>query len=165
MNSFFLDASALIKRYTLEAGSALLNHLFSQVTPDRFAALTVGVAEVASIIVRKRNDGRITARVGAKALADLGTEVIHDPSFLKFEVTNAMLPPVIPLISTHSINSTDAFVLFAALELVKKLRSRGDDLVLVSSDHQLLKAARAEGLTTFDPATQSQADLDALIGP
>ena len=41
----------------------------------------------------------------------------------------------------------------------------GDDLVLVASDQRLLRAAQAEGLVTFDPETQSQADLDALLMP
>ena len=36
MNSFFLDASALAKRYASEVGTTLVNHLFTRVTPDRF---------------------------------------------------------------------------------------------------------------------------------
>ena len=36
-------------------------------------------------------------------------------------------------------------------------------IVVVTSDKRLLKACQAEGLTIFDPETQSQADLDALI--
>jgi predicted nucleic acid-binding protein len=165
VNNFYSDASALVKQYTPEAGTLLLNHLFSRVALDHMTALNVGVAEVASIIVRKRNDGRITTQVAAQALANLGTQVVYSPAFSKIPVTNAMIPSAISLISTHSINSTDAFVLLTALDLANKLRLNGEDLVLVTSDHQLLKAARAEGLTTFDPATQSQADLDALIGP
>jgi hypothetical protein len=33
----------------------------------------------------------------------------------------------------------------------------------VASDQRLLRAAAAEGLATFNPETQSQAELDALI--
>jgi len=51
------------------------------------------------------------------------------------------------------------------LEIDKQLHSIGNQLVLVSSDQRLLKAAQAEGLFTFDPETQSQADLDALLAP
>jgi len=153
------------KRYAPEVGSPLVNHLFSRVTPDRLTALTIGVAEVASLLVRHRNRQQMTAQAVVGALADFGTEVVYAAAFSKVEVTNAMIPPAITLISTHSINSTDALVLLSALDLARRVRPVGDDLVLVSSDHQLLKAAGAEGLVTFDPATQTQQELDALIGP
>jgi predicted nucleic acid-binding protein len=151
LNSFILDANALVKRYAPEAGTPLLNHLFTRVTPNRFAVLNVGVAEVASVIVRKRNDGRIAAPAAVQALASLESEIIYAPAFSMVEVANAVIPMALPLIAAHSINSTDALVLLSALELAKKVRPAGDDVVLVTSDSRLLKAARAEGLTTFDP--------------
>jgi len=61
------------------------------------------------------------------------------------------------LIVAHSINSTGAITLRSALAIVQKLRAGGDDLVLVSSDQRLLRAAQAEGLLTFNPENQDQA--------
>jgi predicted nucleic acid-binding protein len=165
VNKFYLDASDLGKRYAPEAGSPLVNYLFGRVSPDRLAALSVGIVEVASILVRKRNRGHMTYRAAAQALTDFGSEIVSAPIITKLEVTNLLIPRAIALVARHSVNSTDALVLLTALDLAGNLRAVGDDVVLVASDHQLLKAARAEGLTTFDPATQSQADLDALIGP
>jgi hypothetical protein len=55
--------------------------------------------------------------------------------------------------------------LHAALGLAQHLRGRGDDLILVAADQRLLRAARAEGLGTFDPETQDQAALALLVGP
>ena len=40
----------------------------------------------------------------------------------------------------------------------------GDDLVLVTSDQRLLRAAQVEGVLTFNPETQTEGDLDALLG-
>jgi uncharacterized protein (DUF934 family) len=71
----------------------------------------------------------------------------------------------VPLILTHSINSTDAILLRSALDFAGQLRAAGHDLVLVVSDRRLLAAARAEGLATFNPETDANADLDALLGP
>ena len=42
---------------------------------------------------------------------------------------------------------------------------RLNSLVLVVTDRRLLRAAQAEGLLTFDPETQTQAELDAFLGP
>jgi len=76
---------------------------------------------------------------------------------------NRLIEAALGLLSRHSINATDAIVLRAALDLTNSLRSVVDNLVLVAADRRLLRAAGAEGLVTFKPATQSQADLDALI--
>jgi hypothetical protein len=63
------------------------------------------------------------------------------------------------------VNSTDALALKSALAFARRLRGTGDDLVLVASDQRLLRAAQAEGLTTFNPETQDHAALAALMRP
>ncbi len=40
-----------------------------------------------------------------------------------------------------------------------------DDSVLFTPDPRLLQVAQAEGLVTFNPETQTQADLDTLLAP
>ena len=60
MQFLFLDASALAKRYAPEVGTPLLNHLFASVSLDRLYLFNVGMAEVLSILVRKKNAGRIS---------------------------------------------------------------------------------------------------------
>ena len=64
-----------------------------------------------------------------------------------------------------SINATDGIVLRVAMDIAQHLRASGDDLVLVSSDQRLLRSAQAEGLIAFDPETQDQVSLAALVGP
>jgi predicted nucleic acid-binding protein len=165
VRSFYLDASALGKRYAPEAGSANLDHLFGNVSPDRIALFNVGIAEVVSILVRKKNGGRISPATLAGALVDLGSEIIHSTGIRKVVADDALVTVALPLIEAYSVNSTDAIVLRSALDLAASLRPAGNDMVLVASDKRLLKAAQAEGLLTFDPETQTQAELDALIGP
>jgi len=47
--------------------------------------------------------------------------------------------------------------------LFKPREVRTTALVLVTSDQRLLRAAQAEGVLTFDPTTQTESDLDALL--
>jgi predicted nucleic acid-binding protein len=68
MRFFFLDGSALAKRYVAEAGSPLLDHLFDQVTADRLVVLNFGFAEVVSILVRRKNAGSLSAATFSQAL-------------------------------------------------------------------------------------------------
>jgi hypothetical protein len=49
------------------------------------------------------------------------------------------------------------------LELRGQLQAAGDSLVLVAADQRLTKAAAVEGLVTFDPERQAQAELDVLL--
>jgi hypothetical protein len=92
-------------------------------------------------------------------------EMIGAAAVTKSSVTSRLVSASLPRIVAHAINSTDAVPLKSALAVARRLRAPGDDLVVVASDQRLLRAARAEGLTAFDPETQDQPALSALIGP
>jgi len=68
-----------------------------------------------------------------------------------------------PLIEKHALNATDALILRSTLNVATMLQPAGNDSVLVTSDHQLLRAAQAEGLQTFNPEINVQTELDILI--
>jgi hypothetical protein len=162
---FFLDASALAKRYAIEVGTPLINHLLTRVPLDRLYPFNVGIAEVQSLLVRKKNVGLLLPADYSQALVEFGAEIVYSKIVHKLVAGNALVPTVLPLIEVHSINATDAIILRLALNLAVRMRSVGDDLILVGSDQRLLRAAQAEGLLTFNPETQSQVELDALLGP
>ncbi len=151
MRFFFLDASALAKRYAPEQGTGLINHLWASVPPDRICIFNIGIAEIVSVLVRKRNAGAISPTSFAQSLLLLQSELVGSSPLRKLIADNASVTAALRHIDKHSINSTDAAVLGAALDLAAYARSTGDDLVLVASDQRLLRAAKAEGLSTFDP--------------
>lgn len=162
VRSFFLDASALVKRFVPEAGTPVINHLFATVTAERLMMLTLGIAEVVSVLVRKRNDGRITQAIFSQAMLTFGTEVVSSSELKKVDLNSGLIAASIPLIDAHALNSTDAIVLRSALDVGAALRAGGDDLALVASDQRLLRAAAAEGLATLNPETETTASLDEL---
>ncbi|MDX2042806.1 MAG: hypothetical protein SF097_16425, partial [Acidobacteriota bacterium] len=63
MNFFWLDASALVKRYVLETGTSSINHLFNQTSPRVLICLLEGIGETISILVRRKNQGVLTPSV------------------------------------------------------------------------------------------------------
>lgn len=160
---FYLDASALAKRYVPEIGTSIIDHLFLRLTPDRIFVLNIGTAEVVSIIVRKRNAGILSHKTSSQAFVDLQTEIINEPGILKVDADTDLVTGALPLIIRYSINATDAVLLRSAIDAAANLRSRGGDLVLVASDQRLLRAAQTEGLAIFNPETQTAADLDSLF--
>lgn len=159
---FFLDASALLKRYVTEAGSTLVNHLFGNAASDQLACLLLGVLEVISVIVRKKNRGDITVAEYQLAIAHLRQEILVTLAHRTLSTPDEVLHAAIPLIDLHSINANDAVFLSVIRELTTQLPA-DDQITLIASDQRLLKAAQAEGLATFNPETQSQAELDALL--
>jgi len=163
VNTFFLDASALSKRYSGESGHWLVDRLFERATPARLQCALIGAGEVISVLVRKKNDGRIPPLVFQQAMTDFTNEVAAAALFEKIQFSREQAVASWLLIEKHSTNATDALVLRLALDTAAKLRPNGHDLVLVASDLRLLRAAKDEELLTFDPERNSQAELDALI--
>ena len=165
MHSFYLDASALAKRHVPETGSLLVDEILDHVSADRLYILSIGVGEVVSVLVRKRNMGTIADAYFGQFLVDFESEIVRSAGIKKLPVSNRLATSSFVLIVAHAINATDAIILKSALAIAQKLRAGSNDLVLVASDQRLLRAAQAEGLTTFDPESQDHAALAPLLGP
>lgn len=110
MDYFFLDASALGKRYVPEIGTPLINHLFRMVSRDRMTALILGLGEVLSILVRSRNGGRLSEQAFRQAMADLRAEIIDTDDFRLQTISDELVRASLPLIERHALNATDAII-------------------------------------------------------
>src|SRR4051794_37254974 len=108
MNFFLLDASALAKRYTREVGSAHIDRLFDAVSHDRLICLMLGVAEVVSVLVRRRNGGVIPAAAYAQGVLNLSAEVVNAEAFRTLEADNHLIAAAMPSIDLHALNATDS---------------------------------------------------------
>ena len=161
----YFDASALAKRYVVEIGTPVVAHIAAVTPLKRWVVLNVGVGEIVSVIVRHRTAGRITGPEYAVARANFHADVIATGAVKRIDVDSDQVDASFEWIDRHSINATDALVLQTAQELTVSMPA-GRGLVLVTSDQRLLTAAQAEGVRTFDLATQTAADFDALLaGP
>src|SRR5437867_13373860 len=117
MNFFGFDASALAKRYSLETGADRVDYLFNQVKRDRFLCLMLGVAEVASVLVRRRNSGILSQAAFSDGMTNLKAEVLDDDDFCTLPAGNDLIVAALPFIDKHSLNSTDGIVLRIYLDL------------------------------------------------
>jgi len=161
----YLDASALAKRYIPEIGTNEINHLFARIPLDRMIVLNVGLAEVVSLLVRKRNAGRLPIGAFQQALADFAAEIASPVFPIKIAADDRLVASAYVMIERHSVNGNDGILLQSAFDLVAEFRPLGHDLVLVASDKRLINAAHREGISAFDPELQTIAELDALVGP
>ena len=163
MNYFWLDANAIAKRYVVEKGTPLINYFFTNVSAERIICLFDSMDEARFAIGKYRNRGDITVSEFNQAIRQLGIEFINSSKVLRVEATPDQKIAARQLIDDYSINSTDAYILQCVLDKANELRTDGHDLILVSSDKRLLRAAQSEQLLIFDPETDSQTTLDVLI--
>ena len=166
---FWLDASAVVKRYINEPkGAPEMRYFFDKVPAQQMMIwdpATVG--EVRFVFVKYKNrkdDKRITAAYFDQIKQLFETEVSQHPDVIKVAPTKDQTDASLEFIEEYPINSTDAIILQCALDKANELRTDNDDLILVSSDKDLIEAAQNEGLLTFDPETDAQTTLDVLIG-
>jgi predicted nucleic acid-binding protein len=164
VNYFWLDANAIVKQYVTEKrGTPLINHLFTRISLNRIFCLFDSMDETLHVFVKKRNGEEITITTFNQVIQRFEAEFIYHADVEKVDATRNQKIAARQFIETYSINSTDAYILQCALDEADKLRTVGDDLILVSSDKRLLAAARQERLLTFDPENDTQTDIDVLI--
>jgi len=82
---FYFDASALAKRYVKEKGSEVVLRIFNAVDVEHMRALMIGLAEVVSIFVRKKNGGIISPDLFRASLLLFKQEILENLHFKKIE--------------------------------------------------------------------------------
>jgi predicted nucleic acid-binding protein len=147
--TFYLESSALVKRYAVETGTAWVQTLCGQA--DRVIAVAlIGLVEVAAAVAGKRRGGIMDQVTADAIMNDLKADAAVQYSLLGVDehtVDEAMM-----LTGRYRLRGYDAIHLACALRLDRALLARRlPPLVLVTADDDLLKAAQAEGLGTENP--------------
>jgi predicted nucleic acid-binding protein len=135
---YFLDSSALVKRYVREAGSATVAGLFRR--RAKLAASGLAIVEVPAALFRR-------ARAGEVAMAEAQThaaEVARDlDQMYVVEARKAVLDCARDLVERHPLRAYDAVQLASALRIV---HSTAASVTFVCADRGLAGAATAESL-------------------
>lgn len=153
VNNFFLDTSAIVKRYAPETGSSRIRSLadpssslkiiLSEITlPETAAAFSAKHRAPGGISQTKRN------RLLALFLGHCSTE------YKLLTVNHSILDHAVLLTQKHKLRGCDSIQLATAPLANKALVLNSfHPLTFVAADKDLLQAAKAEGLKTENPAT------------
>ena len=147
MTIYYLDASAWVKRYYAEQGSGWVRGLFQQNVV--FACASLGLVEVASTLARKEKAGEISLSRLDQALLDLQQDW---QQFTKVHLTDDALHEALRIARANALRGSDAVHLASARLLDADLPAQDDEIILVTSDHELREAALAYGLRVVDPS-------------
>lgn len=133
----YLDASALVKRYARETGSAAVVELLTQ---WRVASSRLSEVEVASALVRRAREGAIEASERDAALAAWHIEIGRIDLI---ELTAAITARARVLLLRHALRAGDAIQLASALAWGEATAA---EVRFLAYDARLQAAAHAEGL-------------------
>lgn len=150
MISYFLDSSALIKRYVTETGSEWLES--SLASPEGVLALAsrVTMVEVWSALARRRREASISFEHHADALAAFREDSYVFFRFIEFD--QPMYELAGSLLEQHPLRAYDAVQLASALVAAQALAEADlDRPIFLSADDRLLAVAAAEGLPVDNP--------------
>ena len=145
MDIYFVDTSAVVKRYVQEVGATWFRNLAAPAAGHFFFLARISDVEVTAALAGRRRQGTITPSQASAALAQFRKDFAQD--YHPIEITIPLLNRASLLADTHSLRAYDAVQLSAALEI----RLLQPSVTLISADTALNRAAIAEGLPVEDP--------------
>ena len=138
----YLDTSALIKRFLVEAGSSQVDTLMTRHGPVATAKLAY--AEIHAGLARKKRERLLSGRG-----YDLTCQQFEREwrGYVRVDLHDDILVLARDLVRRHPLKGADAIHLASALSFK---RASDEDITFAASDNQLLRAARAERLRTLN---------------
>jgi predicted nucleic acid-binding protein len=146
---YYLETSALVKLYVREPGTERLLALAARSSDDRLAILALTQVEFRSAVRRREGKGEIPSPIAAELLNAFERHV--EGRFLIQAVTGYVLDTACMLVDRYALRAFDAVQL--AGYMVLKTAAGADAPVLVSSNQELLVAAKREGAPVLDPCS------------
>jgi len=135
----FFDASALVKRYVSESGSAAVGRLL---VSGPAAISRLSEVEIASALARRTREGHFTRAQRDRTVAALVRDL---PALVVVEMTSEVTAEARGLLRRHPLRAADAIQLASAMFLQRQL---GREVTVVAFDKRLRDAAREEALLT-----------------
>jgi uncharacterized protein len=148
---FYLDASALVKRYVNEPGSAWLRSLLASPQADLLLFTSrMTIVEVISAFARRVREGALAPEEFAAAENALRGDYLRDYQIMP--PTIEVVDLACSLLQRHPLRAYDATHLASALSAQKFLATESHPgLIFLSADDRLIGAASVEGLETDNP--------------
>ncbi len=150
MSHYFLDSSAVIKRYVVEAGTNWIRSITTPNAGNIIFIAQITSAEVVSGVMRRKRDGSITPPTARATRLLMDRHASRE--YRVVGLTGQIVQRAEDLLESHPLRAYDSIQLASALEINTRLVAGGlPAIIFVSADTRLLTVASAEGLTTDDP--------------
>jgi predicted nucleic acid-binding protein len=150
MAIYFLDSSALVKRYINETGSAWVLGLFDPTLDNEFFVAAITGVEIVAAITRRARNSNITAADATLVCNQLRRDLQTD--YQVIEITEGIISSAMGLAETQGLRGYDAVQLAAGCAINELCVANGlSPIIFVSADEELNLAAVNEGLLVENP--------------
>lgn len=153
MGAYYLDTSALVKRYAAERGTAWVVALTDRASGhDLYTARVTGPEMIAALFQKVRT-GESSLAAATRASHDF--RIDWEQQYQIVEIVEAIAEQAMNCAERYGLRGYDAMHLAAAVELGNLRRiMQLPPLTFVSADEDQLQAAVAEGLAVENPNLQ-----------
>jgi predicted nucleic acid-binding protein len=147
---YYLESSALVKRYVAESGTIWVQSLCAANAEHVLYTVRLSAAEIIAALFRRIRTGTLAASDAQAAAAQFKDDLRKHYQIV--EVTEPIIDRAMTLAERHGLRGYDSVQLAAAVE-VQAIRSSLslESLVFVCADETLNQAAATEGLSALNP--------------
>jgi predicted nucleic acid-binding protein len=158
VTDYFLDASAVVKRYADEAGSAWVRQITDPQAQNTILLAEITLAEVtAALAAKQRAPKGITLEQRNRVLSRFFQDC--DEHFTLVSIDRSVIDRAVDLAQRHRLRAYDAVQLATALEASAITQAQAlPALTFVAADTDLLTAAAAEHLSVENPLNYTHLD-------
>ena len=150
MSIYFLDSSALVKRYVTEIGSTWIRALTAPDARNPLIIARITWVEVLSALARRQREGSLTSDDVAQAIQAFRYDM--NTQYRVSELDPSLAEAAGELVTQHPLRAYDAVQLASALRVQSDLvRTETPALTFLTADDRLVAVAQAEGLLTDNP--------------
>lgn len=150
MTAYYVDTSALIKRYVDEVGSGWLRATLNVQPPPSIIVVHLIIVEVTSALTRRVREGTLALTDYAQVQNAFRADCLND-----YELVTAIgdiIDQANHLLEQHPLRAYDAVHLATAVIANQQLLANDlAPLTFLSADDRLNRAATAEGLAVDNP--------------
>jgi hypothetical protein len=149
VTTYYLDTSALIKRYVDEVGSDWLRAMLDA-QQDVALVIHLVIVEVTSALTRRLRENVLTSAEYIQTQNAFRADCLNEYELIA--AVGEIIDQANPLLERYPLRAYDAVHLAAAVVANRRLLANDlAPLIFISSDDRLLAAAAAEGLATDNP--------------
>jgi predicted nucleic acid-binding protein len=150
VSHYYLDASALVKRYVDEVGSDWLRVTIAPAQPSLLFTSRMTIIEVISAFARRAREGSLSSKEFATARDAFQSDCLNEYQIMPPSMT--VIDLACALLEQHPLRAYDATHLATALGAQQFLTAQDyPPLTFLSADDRLNHAATAEGLAVDNP--------------
>ncbi len=150
MAVYFVDSSALVKRYINEVGSVWVLNLFNPVLNNEVLIAAIASVEIVAAITRRIRGGSISVTDATATCNQFKNDLISE--YQVIEITQKIINSAMALAQTYGLRGYDAVQLAVGCAVNDLCMANSlPPIIFVSADKELNTAAGSEGLIIENP--------------